>query len=107
MQLLCAGNAVQVSKDTLLRIGYIAGIFKALEILYAESGLAGCLDQAAQIAPSAARRPCSACGSATSQILQQCGAVSTQRAHPGVELEHLSCGLAVGLARWGRGCIDR
>ena len=35
-----AGNAVRVSKDTLHRIGYIAGIFKALEILYADPHLA-------------------------------------------------------------------
>ena len=35
-----AGNAVRVSKDTLRRIGYIAGIFKALEILYSDAHLA-------------------------------------------------------------------
>lgn len=35
-----AGNAVRVSKDTLHRIGYIAGIFKALEILYADPHVA-------------------------------------------------------------------
>jgi hypothetical protein len=35
-----AGNAVRVSKDTLRRIGYIAGIFKSLEILYSDPHLA-------------------------------------------------------------------
>ena len=35
-----AGNAVRVWKDTLHRIGYIAGIFKALEILYVDPSLA-------------------------------------------------------------------
>ncbi len=35
-----AGNAVRVSKDTLHRIGYIAGIFKALEILYVDPPMA-------------------------------------------------------------------
>jgi hypothetical protein len=35
-----AGNAVRVSRDTLHRIGYIAGIFKALEILYADPHVA-------------------------------------------------------------------
>ena len=35
-----AGNAIRVPKDTLHRIGYIAGIFKALEILYSDPHLA-------------------------------------------------------------------
>ena len=35
-----AGNAKRVSIDTLRRVGYIAGIFKALEILYSNSTLA-------------------------------------------------------------------
>ena len=35
-----AGNAVRVPMDTLRRIGYIAGIFKALEILYSDPHLA-------------------------------------------------------------------
>jgi hypothetical protein len=35
-----AGNAVRVPRDTLHRIGYIAGIFKALEILYSDPHLA-------------------------------------------------------------------
>jgi len=35
-----AGNAVRVANDTLRRIGYIAGIYKALELLYAEGHLA-------------------------------------------------------------------
>ena len=35
-----AGNAVRVPQDTLRRIGYIAGIFKALELLYADPHLA-------------------------------------------------------------------
>jgi hypothetical protein len=35
-----AGHAVRVPKDTLRRIGYIAGIFKALEILYSDLHLA-------------------------------------------------------------------
>lgn len=35
-----AGSAVRVPMDTLRRIGYIAGIFKALEILYADSHMA-------------------------------------------------------------------
>lgn len=35
-----AGNAVRVPQDTLRRIGYIAGIFKALEILYSDPHLA-------------------------------------------------------------------
>ena len=30
------GNAVRVPSDTLRRIGYIAGIYKALQILYAD-----------------------------------------------------------------------
>jgi hypothetical protein len=36
----CDGNVAQVPKDALRRIGHIAGIFAALEILYAESHLA-------------------------------------------------------------------
>jgi hypothetical protein len=35
-----AGNAVRVPMDTLRRIGYLAGIFKALELLYSDSSLA-------------------------------------------------------------------
>lgn len=35
-----AGNAVRVSNDTLRRIGYVAGIYKALELLYADGHLA-------------------------------------------------------------------
>jgi len=35
-----AGNAVRVPADTLRRIGYVAGIYKALQILYADPHLA-------------------------------------------------------------------
>ena len=35
-----AGNAVRVSNDTLRRIGYVAGIYKALELLYSDGHLA-------------------------------------------------------------------
>jgi uncharacterized protein (DUF2384 family) len=35
-----AGNGVRVSEDTLRRIGYVAGIYKALQILYANPELA-------------------------------------------------------------------
>jgi hypothetical protein len=35
-----AGNAVRVPMDTLRRIGYVAGIYKALELLYADPQLA-------------------------------------------------------------------
>jgi uncharacterized protein (DUF2384 family) len=35
-----AGNAVRVPADTLRRIGYVAGIFKALQILYSDAQLA-------------------------------------------------------------------
>jgi hypothetical protein len=35
-----AGNAVRVPPDTLRRIGYVAGIYKALQILYADPHLA-------------------------------------------------------------------
>lgn len=35
-----AGNAVRVPNDTLRRIGYIAGIYKALQILYSDPHLA-------------------------------------------------------------------
>ena len=35
-----AGNAVRVPADTLRRIGYVAGIFKALQILYSDAHLA-------------------------------------------------------------------
>lgn len=35
-----AGNAVRVPMDTLRRIGYIAGIYKALELLYSDPQLA-------------------------------------------------------------------
>ena len=35
-----AGQAVRVPVDALRRIGYIAGIYKALEILYSDPGLA-------------------------------------------------------------------
>jgi hypothetical protein len=35
-----AGNAVRVPMDTLRRIGYIAGIYKALELLYSDAHLA-------------------------------------------------------------------
>jgi hypothetical protein len=35
-----AGNTVRVPMDTLRRIGYVAGIYKALELLYADSRLA-------------------------------------------------------------------
>jgi hypothetical protein len=35
-----AGNAVRVPADTLRRIGYIAGIYKALQILYSDPHLA-------------------------------------------------------------------
>ncbi|MGH7057434.1 MAG: MbcA/ParS/Xre antitoxin family protein [Acetobacteraceae bacterium] len=35
-----AGHAVRVSADTLRRIGYVAGIFKALELLYSDPHLA-------------------------------------------------------------------
>jgi uncharacterized protein (DUF2384 family) len=35
-----AGNAVRVPQDTLRRIGYVAGIFKALELLYNDQHLA-------------------------------------------------------------------
>jgi hypothetical protein len=31
-----AGNAVRVPMDTLRRIGYVAGIYKALELLYSD-----------------------------------------------------------------------
>ena len=34
------GNAVRVPMDTLRRIGYVAGIYKALEILYSDPHLA-------------------------------------------------------------------
>lgn len=34
------GTAVRVPMDTLRRIGYVAGIFKALQILYSDSQLA-------------------------------------------------------------------
>lgn len=35
-----AGNAVRVPMDTLRRIGYVAGIYKALELLYSDPRLA-------------------------------------------------------------------
>jgi hypothetical protein len=35
-----AGNAVRVPADTLRRIGYVAGIYKALQILYSDPHLA-------------------------------------------------------------------
>jgi hypothetical protein len=35
-----AGKAVRVPMDTLRRIGYVAGIYKALELLYADPHLA-------------------------------------------------------------------
>jgi len=35
-----AGSAVRVPMDTLRRIGYVAGIYKALELLYADPLLA-------------------------------------------------------------------
>ena len=35
-----AGNAVRVPVDTLRRIGYVAGIYKALELLYSDPRLA-------------------------------------------------------------------
>jgi hypothetical protein len=35
-----AGNAVRVPMDTLRRIGYIAGIYKALELVYSDPHLA-------------------------------------------------------------------
>src|SRR5690349_8629234 len=35
-----AGNAVRVPADTLRRIGYVAGIYKALQILYSDPPLA-------------------------------------------------------------------
>jgi hypothetical protein len=35
-----AGNAVRVPQDTLRRIGYIAGIYQALQILYTDPHLA-------------------------------------------------------------------
>jgi hypothetical protein len=35
-----AGNAVRVPTDTMRRIGYVAGIYKALELLYSDSHLA-------------------------------------------------------------------
>ncbi|WP_428490209.1 MbcA/ParS/Xre antitoxin family protein [Rhodopila sp.] len=35
-----AGNAVRVPPDTLRRIGYVAGIYKALQILYSDPHLA-------------------------------------------------------------------
>jgi hypothetical protein len=35
-----AGNAARVPMDTLRRIGYVAGIFQALESLYADASLA-------------------------------------------------------------------
>nr|WP_294510275.1 MbcA/ParS/Xre antitoxin family protein [uncultured Rhodopila sp.] len=35
-----AGNAVRVPHDTLRRIGYVAGIYKALQILYSDPHLA-------------------------------------------------------------------
>jgi hypothetical protein len=35
-----AGKAVRVPPDTLRRIGYVAGIYKALELLYSDPNLA-------------------------------------------------------------------
>lgn len=35
-----AGNAVRMPQDTLRRIGYVAGIYKALELLYTDGTLA-------------------------------------------------------------------
>lgn len=35
-----AGNAARVPRDTLRRIGYLAGIFKALDMLYSDPHLA-------------------------------------------------------------------
>jgi len=35
-----AGNAARVPMDTLRRIGYVAGIFKALELIYSDPHLA-------------------------------------------------------------------
>jgi hypothetical protein len=35
-----AGNAVRVPMDTLRRIGYVAGIYKALELLYSDPHMA-------------------------------------------------------------------
>ena len=35
-----AGNAVRMPQDTLRRIGYVAGIYKALELLYTDGVLA-------------------------------------------------------------------
>lgn len=35
-----AGNGVRVPQDTLRRIGYVAGIYKALQIVYSDARLA-------------------------------------------------------------------
>jgi hypothetical protein len=35
-----AGRGVRVSADTLRRIGYVAGVYKALQILYSDPDLA-------------------------------------------------------------------
>jgi len=37
---LARGTGVRVPSDTLRRIGYVAGIYKALQILYSDPGLA-------------------------------------------------------------------
>jgi Protein of unknown function (DUF2384) len=50
-----SGNAVRVPMDTLRRIGYVAGIYKALQILYTD----------AQVADDWIRRPNRAFGDQT------------------------------------------
>ena len=80
-----AGNAVRVPMDTLRRVGYLAGIYKALELLYSDPGSGRRVDQAARTAPSAARRRCSGCGRATSPTSPRSAPTSTVPGRPGAE----------------------
>lgn len=58
------GAVGRVPEDTLRRIGYVAGIWKALEILFSDPALADGW-ASARTSSSAARRRCSAWGPAT------------------------------------------
>ena len=105
-----AGSAVRVPMDTLRRIGYVAGIYKALEILYSDPHLADDWIKRAPTMPSGARRPCSVCVRRRRHSDLAAAWSYPLDAGPGaMELIRalLPCGLVPGLARHRRPLLRR
>ena len=79
-----AGQVRRLPEATLRRVGYVAGIWKALEILYSEPGLADGWSSV-RTSTSPARVRSSAWRPAMSPTSPQCGRISTPPVPPGRE----------------------